>query len=207
MFDFGNKISRGIDRIVDLKPVFFPDMKVVRTVAGCSVNTTRAGLSGRLVFKTHIELDLGVSLAERDVLAVHDQRRAIKPCMLCFETVEFRTLEARDLFVLGKPGRFGERLGEFGCDDENLGVRNFDRRVIEIGMHRDSHIRRQRPWSRCPDHKKYILAGERSVDLCRIRLERKLYIHRRRRVFLIFDLGFSKRGLIVDAPVHGRSPL
>ena len=65
----------------------------------------------------------------------------------------------------------------------------------------NSHIRRERPGSRRPDHDEDVLVGECGIDLCRVRLERKFYVNRRRSVFLVLDLRFSQRGLIVDAPI------
>ena len=158
-------------------------------------------LPADFVLEPHVEFDFGVGLAERDVLAVHYQRSAIEPRVLCFEPVELRALESRDLFVLGKAARFGKRLRQLGRDDENLVVRNLDRRIIKIRMNRDAQIRRQRPRCRRPDHEKNILAGECRIDLRRIGLQRKLYVNRRRRVLLVFDLGLGERGLVVDAPV------
>ena len=89
VFDLGDEISCGVDRVVDLEAVFFPDVKVVGSVTGCSMDTSRSGFSGRLVLETHIKLNFGVGLTEGDVFPVHYQRRAIEPGVLCFETIEF----------------------------------------------------------------------------------------------------------------------
>ena len=63
-------------------------MKVVRTVAGSGVNAAGAGFAGSLVLEPHVQLDLGVGLAKRYVLAVHYQRSAVEPRVLGFEPVE-----------------------------------------------------------------------------------------------------------------------
>src|SRR5688572_10968549 len=70
---FRNESAGGIDRVIDLEAVLLPYVKVVGTVPGSRVNTACPRFSSGLIFKTHIQLYLGIGLAQRDVIAVHQQ--------------------------------------------------------------------------------------------------------------------------------------
>lgn len=151
MLDVRRESPRIIDRAIDLKAVRLPDVKVVGTMAGSRVDAARSRLRRPLAFKPDVKLDLGIGLTKRDVLAVHDQRRAIEPCVLCLKAIELCTFELRDLFVFGEPARLRKCLRQIRRDDEHLGIRSLDRRVIKIRMHGNAEIRGQSPWRRSPD--------------------------------------------------------
>src|SRR5688500_18908427 len=120
MFNVRYKVTGRIDRIVDLESVSFTDMKVVGSMTQSGVHTAGSGLTGGLIFETNIKLDLGICLAERNVLGVHDQRSTIEPRMTRLQAIERRALESRDLFVLGETARFGKSFRELRGDDVDL---------------------------------------------------------------------------------------
>ena len=68
------------------------------------------------------------------------------------------------------------------------------------GMDGDGEVRRQGPRRRRPDNDKDIFPGECAIYFCRIGLERKLHIDRRRRVLAILDLSFGERSLRACTP-------
>ena len=72
-------------------------------------------------------------------------------------------------------------------------------------MKRDGQVRRNRPRCRRPDEDRDTAAGEGrhardEIALTR-RRQRKLHVDGGRRVILVLDFGFRKRGAAVDAPV------
>src|SRR5206468_1387731 len=110
--DLRRKSSGIIDWAIDVEAVFLADVKIVGAVPRCRVNAAGAGFSGSFVFKPNVQFNLGIGLAKRDVLAIHKQRHAIEPCVLCFETVELRAFESGDLFKLGKSARVNKSICE-----------------------------------------------------------------------------------------------
>ena len=88
MLDLARKSASGVDRCVNLQTVFFSNSKVIGAVARCRMDAARARLSGRFIFKTNVQLDLGVGLAKRYVVSVHYQRSPVNPGVSGLEPVE-----------------------------------------------------------------------------------------------------------------------
>ena len=78
-----------------------------------------------------------------------------------------------------------------------------ERRVLKVRMHGDTEIGGKRPGRRCPDQDEDFPASQRGIDQRRVATQGKLNVDRWTGVLLVFNFGFGKRSLIVNALVHG----
>ncbi len=134
----GQKAAIPADRVFDLQVVTATHDIVIQTVPRCRVHRARAGI-------------------ERDVIAQDHRHFAIIKRMLEFEIFERLALRLGNDGPLGDPQRVHDGFDEFIGQQQPLTTFaqvEFHQRVIELRMHGDRTIRRQRPRRRGPNGKR-----------------------------------------------------
>ena len=175
----------GVHRSVDIQAVFPARQKVVRSVSGSRVHRTG-------------------SLFERHIIGKHTDGIALVQRMRESNAFELLALHARDWHTERTGNRLADRLRELLRNDHRAAV-DVVRRVVELGMKRDRHVRRNSPWRRRPDEDRYVPSRERRHARGEFsgafRIDREFHVNRRRRVVGVLDFRFRERGAAMDAPV------
>jgi hypothetical protein len=105
-------------------------------------------------------------------------------------------------FVVGPAELLRRGCDELLREDVVLAV-VLDDCVIEVGLHRDGEIRRQRPGRGGPDDRVQRFLDRKVERGDGFLAHAKAHVDRRRRVLAILDLRLGERGLVIRAPVHG----
>ncbi|CCJ96703.1 alpha-L-glutamate ligases, RimK family [Cronobacter malonaticus 507] len=173
------------DRIRNLQTIFLADGVVVRAVAACGMHRAGTGIERHVLTEN-----------SRNVKAHERVRKA--------HQFKLRAFGFAKHGVISDVDALHHALKQIFRHDQRLAF-NLYQHIVNLGVQRDSAVRRKRPRGGGPDNQRY-----RAVDVLRAKFRhdrRRVYrvkghVNRRRRFVVILHFRLGQRGAAVDAPVH-----
>ena len=183
--------SIGPHRVVDRQPVAAPDDIVLHAVARRGVDRARARVG-------------------RHVVAEDDRHDPVVERVLQPQPLERATARMAQVAHVPQPGSLRQGLEQRRGDHQVLTPAarvGLDEHIVQLGVHADRLVRRQRPGCRGPDHDRGVRRlpcrdAEAPGEIGRVH-HREARIDRGRGPLLVFHFRLGQRGTAIQAPVDG----